>query len=68
MFAQNFGDKNFKNMVNKIALSRNTIMRRIDDTGQDVGPQIVSRLQYCKYFSITLDERCDIRDFLICTN
>lgn len=31
IFAQNVGDINVKNMVDKIALSRNTVMRRIDD-------------------------------------
>lgn len=62
IFAQNVGDINVKNMVDKIALSRNTVMRRIDDMGQDVGAQIVFGLQYCKYFSLTLDESCDITD------
>lgn len=46
IFFQNVGDINIKNMVNKIALSRNTIMYCINDMGQDVGTQIVSVLQY----------------------
>lgn len=37
-------------------------MRRIHDMDQDVGTQIVSRLQYCKYFSLTLNKICYITD------
>ena len=62
IFAQNVGDINIKNKVDNIALSRNTVMRRIDDMGQDVSTQIVSGLQNCKYFSLALDESCDITD------
>ncbi|XP_072400297.1 zinc finger BED domain-containing protein 5-like [Diabrotica undecimpunctata] len=47
-------------MVNQIALSRNTVMRRIDDMGQDVETQIIAGLRKCKYFSLALDESCDI--------
>ncbi|XP_067133494.1 zinc finger BED domain-containing protein 5-like [Centruroides vittatus] len=62
IFAQNVGDINFKDMVDNVALSRNIVMRRIDDVDQDVGTQIVPGLQYCKYFSLTLDQSCDITD------
>ncbi|XP_072377370.1 zinc finger BED domain-containing protein 5-like [Diabrotica undecimpunctata] len=47
-------------MVDQIALSRNNVMRRIDDMGQDVETQIIAGLGDCKYFSLALDESCDI--------
>ncbi|XP_072383865.1 uncharacterized protein [Diabrotica undecimpunctata] len=56
IFAQNVGDSNIKHMVDQIALSRNTVMRRIDDMGQDVETQIIAGIRDCKYFSLALDE------------
>ncbi|GFX78367.1 histone-lysine N-methyltransferase SETMAR [Trichonephila clavipes] len=55
--ATDFFEEGFKNLV-----LRNIIMRHIDEMGQDVGMQIVSGLQNYKYFSLTLDESCDITD------
>ncbi|XP_072380931.1 zinc finger BED domain-containing protein 5-like [Diabrotica undecimpunctata] len=59
IFAKNVGDVKIKNMVDNIALYRNTVMRRIDDMGQDVVSQIISGLKSCKFFSLALDEICD---------
>ncbi|CAH1115402.1 unnamed protein product [Psylliodes chrysocephalus] len=49
--------------INKMrAISRNTVMRRIDDMATFVNKQIISGVVFCKYFSLALDDSGDITD------
>jgi hypothetical protein len=61
-FIETVGDPNILRMVDDIALSRNTVMRRIDEMADDVNKQIFQRMTECFYFSLALDESCDVSD------
>lgn len=62
ILAKQAGDEKISKMVDQIALSRNTVMRRIDDMATSVNEQITSGVGSCKYFSLALDESCDLTD------
>lgn len=49
-------------VFSKIPLSRMTIQRRIEDMACDLSEQLGELLSRCKYFSIALDESCDVSD------
>jgi hypothetical protein len=61
-FIETVGDPNILRMVDDIALSRNTVMRRIDEMADDVNKQIFQRMTNCFYLSFALDESCDVSD------
>ncbi|KAL4121156.1 hypothetical protein QTP88_013721 [Uroleucon formosanum] len=62
IFAKNANDSKISTYVNDISLSRNTIMRRIDEISSDILKQISCSTTNSKYFSLALDESCDITD------
>lgn len=62
IFAKNANDSKISTYVNDISLSRNTIMRRIDEISSDISKQISCSTTNSKYFSLALDESCDITD------
>ena len=49
-------------MLSDVQLSRHAIERRISDTNMAVESQLHSDFQACEYFSVALDESCDIQD------
>ena len=51
-----------KRMVAGVQLSRRTVEHRISDINTVIESQLHSDLQVCEYFSIALDESCDIQD------
>ena len=51
-----------KLMVSDVQLSRHTVERRISDINTAIDSQLHSDLQECEYFSVALDESCDIQD------
>ena len=51
-----------KRMVADVQLSRHTVEHRISDINPVIESQLHSDLQVCKYFSVALDESCDIQD------
>ena len=51
-----------KLMVSDVQLSRHTVERRISDINTAIESQLHSDLQECEYFSVALDESCDIQD------
>lgn len=51
-----------KRMVSDIQLSRHTVEHRISDINTAIESQLHSDLQACEYFSVALDESCDIQD------
>jgi hypothetical protein len=61
-FIETVGDPNILRMVDDIALSRNTVMRRIDEMADDVNKQIFQHMTECFYLSLALDESCDVPD------
>lgn len=62
IFAKNTNDSKISAYVKDISLSRNTIMRRIDEISSDISKQISCNTTNSKYFSLALDESCDITD------
>jgi len=60
IFAQNCNDKNVKTKADNISLSRNTVARRVEDMSNDINSQITETIAKCKYFSLALDETCDL--------
>jgi len=60
IFAQNCNDKNMKTKADNISLSRNTVARRVEDMSNDINSQITETIAKCKYFSLALDETCDL--------
>lgn len=63
IFSKHCGDGGkLSKIVQDISLSRNTVTRRIDDMAENVQEQIISGIQSCKYFSLALDESCDMTD------
>ncbi|KAL4008962.1 hypothetical protein ACER0C_002814 [Sarotherodon galilaeus] len=51
-----------KRMVSDIQLSHHTVEHRISDINTAIESQLHSDLQACEYFSVALDESCDIQD------
>ncbi|CAL9696484.1 unnamed protein product [Knipowitschia caucasica] len=49
-------------MISDVQLSRHTVERRISDINAAIETQLYSDLQECAYFSVALDESCDIQD------
>ena len=49
-------------MISDVQLSRHTVERRISDINMAIESQLHSDFQACWYFSIALDESCDIKD------
>lgn len=60
IFAHNCNDKNVKTKADNISLSRNTVTRRVEDMENDISSQITEAVTKCKYFSLALDETCDL--------
>lgn len=60
IFAQNCNDKNVKMKADNVSLSRNTITRRVEEMSGDISSQIMDTVSNCKYFSLALDETCDL--------
>ncbi|XP_076346237.1 general transcription factor II-I repeat domain-containing protein 2A-like isoform X1 [Tachypleus tridentatus] len=61
-FAKCLGDKSIERKVNEIALSKQTITRRIEELSHDVFEQLKERVHACSFFSLALDESADICD------
>ena len=51
-----------KQMVSDLQLSRHTVEHRVSDISTVIESQLHSDLQACEYFSVALDESCDIQD------
>ena len=51
-----------KRIISDVQLSRHTVERRISDINMAIESQLHSDFQACEYFSITLDESCDVQD------
>ncbi|CAG5054923.1 unnamed protein product [Parnassius apollo] len=49
-------------MADSISLSRNTVMRRVEEILTDIISQITEFVTKCKYFSLELDENCDLTE------
>ena len=48
------------NLFEKISLSKPTIARRIEETGENISEQLQSKADTFEYFSLAFDKRCDI--------
>ncbi len=46
----------------KLSLSRRTIVRRVEDIGADLQLQLKEKIKAFDYFSLALDESCDVKD------
>ena len=55
-------NKKLKTMILDVQMSRHTIERRISDINTNIQTQLHFDLQACEYFSVALDESCDIQD------
>lgn len=51
-----------KNNIEKLALSRRTVVRRISAIEQNLKDQLLARITDSDYYSVSLDESCDIKD------
>ena len=51
-----------KRMVADVQLSCHTVKHRISDINAVIESQLHSGLQVCEYFSVALDESCEIQD------
>ncbi|XP_013125772.2 general transcription factor II-I repeat domain-containing protein 2 [Oreochromis niloticus] len=51
-----------KRMVSDVQLSRHAVEHRISDINTAIESQLHSDLEACEYFSVALDESCDIQD------
>uniref|UniRef100_UPI00358F209E general transcription factor II-I repeat domain-containing protein 2A-like n=1 Tax=Myxine glutinosa TaxID=7769 RepID=UPI00358F209E len=51
-----------KRSVSDLQLSRHTVEQRISDINNSIETQLHTDLEKCRYFSIALDESCDIQD------
>ena len=51
-----------KRIISDVQLSGHTVERRISDINMAIESQLHSDFQACEYFSIALDESCDIQD------
>ena len=57
-----FENDKLKRILSDVQLSRHTVERRISDIDMVIEPQLHSDFQTCEYFSVALDESCDIQD------
>uniref|UniRef100_H3C8M4 HAT C-terminal dimerisation domain-containing protein n=1 Tax=Tetraodon nigroviridis TaxID=99883 RepID=H3C8M4_TETNG len=55
-------DDKLKRSVSDVQLSRHSVERRISVINTAIESQLHSDLQACEYFSVALDESCDIQD------
>ncbi|XP_068229613.1 SCAN domain-containing protein 3-like [Palaemon carinicauda] len=55
-FAKCVGYKSIERKVNEIALSKQTIKRRIEELSRDVFEQLKDHVHACSFFSLALDE------------
>jgi len=55
-------ESKIKQTVSDIQLSRHAVEHRISDINTAIESQLHSDLQVCKYFSVSLDESCDIQN------
>ncbi|CAG5037673.1 unnamed protein product [Parnassius apollo] len=60
IFAQNCNDQKVIAMADSISLSRNTVMRRVEEMSIEIISQITEFVTKCRYFSLALDETCDL--------
>lgn len=51
-----------KKNIDKLSLSRRTIVRRISEIEKNLEEQLHARIKDADYYSISLDESCDIKD------
>ena len=51
-----------KRSVSDLQLSRHTVEQRISDINTAIETQLCTNLKKCRYFSMALDESCDIQD------
>ena len=51
-----------KRMISDVQLSRHTVERRISDINMAIKSRLHPDFGACEYFSIALDESCDIQD------
>ena len=49
-------------MISDLQLHRHTVECRLSDISTVIESQLHSDLQVCEYFSVALDQRCDIQD------
>ena len=61
-FAQYVGEKSIEKKANEVALSKQTITRRIEELSLDVCEQVKDRAHACSFFSLAFDESADICD------
>jgi len=59
VFVKNANNSKMSAYVKDISLSRNTIMRRIDEISSNTSKQISCNTTNSKYFSLALDESSD---------
>ena len=45
-----------------LELSKQRIAHRIQDLSNNIKDQLIQNLKNCKYFSLVLDESCDMKD------
>ena len=62
IFAENTGDLSIKKLSQNVALSRNTVTRRVEEMVSDLSKEIIVAPSLSKYFSIAIDESCDLND------
>ena len=60
--AKLLGDKQVESKFKDISLSRNTIMRRMDELAKNVTEEVNFLASTCKFFSLAMDESNDIYD------
>lgn len=60
IFAEHCNDQNVKKHAENISLSRPTVTRRMEEMSNDISSQIQDMVAKCKYFSLALDETCDL--------
>jgi hypothetical protein len=62
MLASRIWDQKQVNQVNMLALSNNTVRRRIVEMADNIEETVVSHLKECSFFSLQVDESTDISD------
>jgi hypothetical protein len=51
-----------KKEFEKVSLSRRTVVRRVEDIAGNLNTQLKEKIQEFDYFSLALDESCDVKD------
>ncbi|MEE6510581.1 hypothetical protein FKM82_030541 [Ascaphus truei] len=62
VLASRICDKKQEKQVNMLALSNNTVKRRIVEMADNIEETVVSHLKECRFFSLQVDESTDISD------